>query len=78
MAFPFLYDFLNTKLFFFLSLVFFFFVNLLWHINLHGLFNGKAILVVEQHLYFLTHCWIIIFPDLIQVKIKTNWHHDFC
>ena len=38
----------------------------LWHINLHGLFNTNAILV-EQLWYYLTHNWenkgIHIFPQ---------------
>ena len=28
----------------------------LWHINLHGLFNAKAILLAEQE-YYLTNSW---------------------
>ena len=33
-----------------------FFVS--WHMNLHGLFNAKAILVEEKQWYYLTHIWI--------------------
>ena len=31
--------------------------HVLWYINLHGLFNAKAILVVGQKWYYLTQCW---------------------
>ena len=30
---------------------------ILWHINLRGVFNAKAILLEEQQWSYLTHCW---------------------
>ena len=32
-------------------------IFVLWHINHHGLFNAKVILVEEQQWYYLTNSW---------------------
>ena len=29
-----------------------------WHINYHGLFDAKAILVEEQQWYYLSYIWV--------------------
>ena len=46
----------------------------LWHINLCGLFNAKAILVKEQLWYYLTYSWedkgIYTFPKSINLKVN--------
>ena len=44
-----------------------------WHVNLHGLFNVKAILVEKQLWYYLTHSWVDerfhTFPKVISSKV---------
>ena len=38
-----------------ISIIFWFSFSIKWHIDLHGLFDAKAILVEERRWYYLTH-----------------------
>ena len=53
----------------------------LWHINLRGLFNAKAILLEEQWWYYLTHSWedkgVHTFPKGICPKVNVIARPDF-
>ena len=49
--------------------------DLVWiHINLHGLFNAKAIFVLEQQWYYLTHRWEGngVHAFLLVISLKEN------
>ena len=46
------------------------------HINLHGLFNAKVILVEQQHWYYLTHSWCGSIRWLLPKGISLKGEHN--